>query len=72
MKNCRDFLDIMHLHKEIINDYPHALKDALVKYFEVSDLPKRVSKKIAFRQFKKDVNLIKISKAFMSMVRGGF
>ena len=71
MRNCRDFLDIMHLNKEFINDYPHAVKHSLVKYFEVSDSPKRVIKKEAFKRFKSQVNMVKITKAFMSMMRGG-
>jgi len=71
MKNCRDFLDIMHVNKELINDYPHALKNALVKYFEVSDTPKRVIKKDTFKRFMSEVSITKITKAFMSMIRGG-
>jgi len=71
MKNCRDFLDIMHVNKELINDYPHALKSALVKYFEVSDTPKRVIKKETFKKFIREVNMTKVARSFVSMIRGG-
>ena len=71
MKNCRDFLDILHTHKELINDYPHALKSALVKYFEVSDTPKRVTKKETFSQLMKEISVRRVSHAFMSMMKGG-
>ncbi len=71
MRNCRDFMDIMHTHKEFVNDYPHAVKDALLKYFEVSNTPKRVVKKDAFRQLKSKINVVKATKAFISMMRGG-
>ena len=71
MKNCREFLDIMHVHKELVNDYPHAVKDGLVKYFEVSNIPKRVLKISAFREFKRRVSFAKIARAFTSMMRGG-
>ena len=70
MKNCRDFLDIMHIHKEVVNDYPHAFKDALVKYFEVSDIPKRVLKRDVFKELKSRINFVKITKVFVSMMRG--
>jgi len=71
MRNCRDFLDIMHIHKELVNDYPHAVKDGLVKYFEVNSLPKRVLKRNAFREIKSRINFVKIARVFTSIMRGG-
>jgi len=71
MENCRDFMEIMHTHKELVNDYPHVIKDALLKYFEVSEAPKRTLKRDAFKELKDRISMIKVSQAFMSMMRGG-
>lgn len=71
MKNCRDFLDIMHMHKELINDYPHVIKDALLRYFEVGNTPKRVLKQKVFRELKGRISMVKITQAFTSMMKGG-
>ena len=71
MKSCRDFLDIMHMHKELVNDYPLAVKDGLVKYFQVSDVPKRILKQNAFRELKRRINFVKIARAFTSMMKCG-
>jgi len=71
MENCRDFMDIMHTHKELVNDYPHVVKDALLKYFEVSENPKRILKRDAFKELRDRISMVKVSKAFLSMMRGG-
>ncbi|GAF93513.1 unnamed protein product, partial [marine sediment metagenome] len=71
MRNCREFLDIMHLHGEFVNEYPRVAKDALVKFFEVSDTPKRALKRAALAEIKKGVNMGKFAKAATSMMRGG-
>ena len=71
MKSSREFLDIMRLHKELVNDYPHVLRDAMVKFFRVSDAPKRVVKRDVFRDLRSRINFTGLAKTFTSMLRGG-
>ena len=71
MKSSRDFLDIMRMHKELVNDYPQAAKDALSKFFEVGDVPKRVVKWDMFHMLRDRISLIKVGKMFTAMLKGG-
>ncbi|MBF0253419.1 MAG: FAD-dependent oxidoreductase [Candidatus Omnitrophica bacterium] len=71
MKGASTFMDVMYANKELINDYPHAIKNALVKYFEVSDTPKKIVKKETFNELKKNVNMIKAAKSVIALMRGG-
>ena len=35
MKSSREFIDILRTHKELLNDYPHLMKDVITSYFKV-------------------------------------
>lgn len=71
IKDARHFVDYLSTHKEFINDYPHALKDALVEYFQVSDRPKRKIRKSAINKFRSKISLIKMVKNLATMLRVG-
>ena len=59
------------MNKELLNDYPAAIKDALVKYLEVSHIPKRETKKATYKTIKQKLNPTKLARAFMSIMRTG-
>lgn len=71
MENCREFLDIMHMHREITRDYPHVIKDTLVKIFEVNGSSKRILRREALKDIRKRVSLRKTAKALEAMIRCG-
>jgi len=71
MKSSRDFIDVMRTHKELVNDYPHAAKDALTKFFQVSDVPKRVVKWNVFHMLRNRISLVKVGKMAAAMLKGG-
>ena len=71
LKCSRDFLDIIRMHKELLNDYPHALRDALTSFFEVSDLPRRVTKRNVLRELRGRIRLINVVRTFASLMRSG-
>jgi len=71
MKSSRDFVDIMRMNKELINHYPHVMKDTLAKFFHVSEVPKRIVKRDIWRMIRKRVNFFKAGKTIMSLLKGG-
>ena len=71
MRGCRSFLDIMHMHKELINEYPQAIKDALVKFFEVSDVPRKRTKRKVFWELQRRISFTNVAKTFVSLLRSG-
>lgn len=71
LKDARHFLDYLNSNKEFMNDYPHAVKDALLEYFEVSSRPKKSIKKSLINKVKSKVNLIKALKDFTTMLKVG-
>ena len=71
LKDTRNFLDVMRTHHELINDYPHALRDALTSYFSVSDVPKKVVNRNAFRRLRSQIGLGKMARTFASLLRSG-
>jgi len=71
MRSSRDFLDTMRAHKELVNDYPHIMKDVLAKFFEVGDVPKKVIKNDIFRMVRSRINFVKTAKTFASLLKGG-
>lgn len=71
MKSSRDFTDILRTHKELVNEYPHVLKDVLAKFFEVGDVPKRVTKGNIFRMVRRRLNFVRTAKTFASLLKNG-
>ena len=71
MRGARDVLDILRANKEVLNEYPHAVKDALVKLFEGSDVPTKVLRRSAFDEIRGRVSFAKMGKILLSLVRGG-
>jgi len=71
MKSSRDFTDILRTHKELINEYPHVLKDVLAKFFEVGDVPKRVTKGNIFHMVRRRLNFTRTAKTFASLLKSG-
>ena len=71
MKSSRDFIDILRTHKELINEYPHVLKDVLAKFFEVGDVPKRVTKGNIFHMVRRRLNFVRTAKTFASLLKSG-
>jgi len=71
MKNSRDFIDILRTHKELLNDYPHLIKDVITSYFKVSDVPKSTVKSNIVRMIRSRVNFIKAAKTVMALLKGG-
>jgi len=72
MKNCRNFLDILHMHREFVDVYPRLAKDALTEYFRVNDISKRILKRRAFGKIRDGTNMVKMASAFTSFMKGGF
>jgi hypothetical protein len=71
MKSSRDFIDILRTHKELLNDYPHLMKDVITRYFEVSDVPKSTVKRDITRMIRSKVGFVKAAKTFAAMLKGG-
>jgi len=71
MKSCQDFLGIMRTNKELMNDYPQLAKTAMMKFFEVGDVPKRLIKKNITRTLRREVSFVKFAKQMTSLLRGG-
>jgi len=71
MKSSRDFIDILRTHKELLNDYPHLMKEVITKYFEVNDVPKSTVKRDIVRMIRSRVSLVKAAKTVMALVKGG-
>jgi len=72
MKSTRDFIDILRTHKELLNDYPHLIKDVITSYFKVSDVPKNTVKKDITRMIRNRVSFVKAAKTVMALMKGGF
>ena len=71
MKSSRDFVNIMHTHKEFLDDFPGVLKDALVRLLKVDDVPKRTAKRDAWRMLRSRIGLGTMAKAFVSLSKAG-
>ena len=71
MKSNRDFIDILRTHKELLNDYPHLMKNVITSYFKVSDVPKSTVKRDIVRMVRSRVNFIKAAKTIMALMKGG-
>jgi electron transfer flavoprotein-quinone oxidoreductase len=71
MKSSRDFIDILRTHKELLNDYPHLMKNVITSYFKVSDVPKSVVKRDIVRMVRSRVNFVKTAKTVMALMKGG-
>jgi electron transfer flavoprotein-quinone oxidoreductase len=71
MKSSRDFIDILRTNKELLNDYPHLMKNVITSYFKVSDVPKSVVKRDIVRMVRSRVNFVKAAKTVMALMKGG-
>ena len=71
MKSTRDFIDILRTHKELLNDYPHLIKDVITSYFKVSGVPKSTVKSNIVRMIRSKVNFIKAARTVMALMKGG-
>jgi len=71
VKSSRDFIDILRTHKELLNEYPHLMKDVMTKFFEVGDVPKSILKRDIIRMIQSRVSFVKAAKTFAAMVKGG-
>ena len=71
MKSNRDFIDILRTHKELLNDYPHLMKNVITSYFKVSDVPKSTVKRDIVRMVRSRVNFVKAAKTIMALMKGG-
>jgi flavin-dependent dehydrogenase len=71
MKSSRDFLDIMHTHRELVDDYPRAARDVLSKFFQVRDVPRRVAKREMFHMLRNRISFLKLARTFMAVLRAG-
>jgi len=71
MKSSKDFIDILRTHKELLNDYPHLIKDVITSYFKVSDVPKSTVKSNIIRMIRSKVNFIKAARTVMALMKGG-
>jgi len=71
MKSSRDFIDILRTQKELINDYPHLIKDVITNYFKVSDVPKSKVKRDIIRMVRSRMSFVKAAKTFAAMLKGG-
>ena len=71
MKSSRDFIDILRTQKELINDYPHLIKDVITHYFKVSDVPKSTLKRDIIRMVRSRMSFVKAAKTFAGMLKGG-
>jgi electron transfer flavoprotein-quinone oxidoreductase len=71
MKSSRDFMDILRTHKELVNDYPHVIKEVITRYFKVSDVPRSAVKRDIIRMVRSRVSFVKAVKTFTAMLKGG-
>ncbi|HIJ66786.1 MAG TPA: FAD-dependent oxidoreductase [Planctomycetes bacterium] len=71
MKSSRDFIDILRTHKELLNDYPHLIKDVITTYFEVSDVPKSSLKRDVIRMVRGRISFVKAARTFAAILKGG-
>ena len=71
MKSSRDFIDILRTHKELLNDYPHLMKDVITKFFEVGDVPKSTVKRDIIRMIRSRMSFVRAAKTFAAMLKGG-
>jgi electron transfer flavoprotein-quinone oxidoreductase len=71
MKSSRDFIDILRTHTELLNDYPHLMKNVITSYFKVSDVPKSTIKRDIVRMVRSRVNFVKAAKTVMALMKGG-
>jgi electron transfer flavoprotein-quinone oxidoreductase len=71
MKSSRDFIDILRTHKELVNDYPHLMKEVITRYFKVSDVPKSAVKRDIIHTIRSRINFVKAVKTFTALLKGG-
>jgi len=71
MKSSRDFIDILRTHKELLNDYPHLMKDVITKFFKVGDVPKSTVKRDIARMIRSRMSFVGAAKTFAAMLKGG-
>jgi len=71
MKSSRDFIGILRTHKELLNDYPHLMKDVITKFFKVSDVPKSTVKRDIIRMIRSRMSFVGAAKTFAAMLKGG-
>jgi len=71
LKGSGRFLDFVRTHRELLNEYPHAAKDALVKFFGVGDVPRRVTKRNIYRELRSRTGLTNMAMTFVSLMRSG-
>jgi len=71
MKSSRDFIDTLRTHKELLNNYPHLMKDVITKFFEVGDVPKRTVKRDIIRMIRSRMSFVRAAKTFAAMLKGG-
>jgi electron transfer flavoprotein-quinone oxidoreductase len=71
MKSSRDFIDTLRTHKELLNDYPHLMKDVITKFFEVGDVPRSTVKRDIIRMIRSRMSFVRAAKTFAAMLKGG-
>ena len=71
MASSRDFVDILRTNKELLNDYPYAVRDALAKFFLVSDVPKRIVKRDISRMLRGRIGLTKAASMLTGLLKSG-
>ncbi|NQT02134.1 MAG: FAD-dependent oxidoreductase [Planctomycetes bacterium] len=71
MKSSRDFIDILRTHKELLNDYPHLMKDVITKFFEVGDVPKSAIKRDIIHMIRSRMSFVRAAKTFAAMLKDG-
>jgi len=71
MKSSMDFIDILRTHKELLNDYPHLMKDVITRYFKVSDVPKSTVKRDIMRTISSRMSFVRAAKTFATLLKSG-
>jgi electron transfer flavoprotein-quinone oxidoreductase len=71
MKSSKEFIDILRTHKELLNDYPHLMKDVITKFFEVGDVPKSTVKRDIIHMIRGRMSFVKAAKTFAAMLKSG-
>jgi len=72
LKGSGTFLDfVVARREELLNEYPHALRDALAKFFAVGDAPRRVVERNILRDLKSRTSLTRMVMNLVSLVRSG-
>jgi len=66
LRDSQDLLDFMRTHTEFLNDYPNAVKSALVKFFEVDDVPAKAKKRHLLRELRRRIDLKDAAKIAIS------